>query len=195
MSEGTSAQITHLLKESHSGDPKAAAELLPLVYEQLRSLARARMKQLSDGATLQPTALVHEAYLRVVGNDDPGWNSRGHFFAAAALAMRRILVDQYRRKKRQRRGGDRQREELDDKLLAVDAPGDDLQAIDEALKELEARDNRKGDIVNLRYFVGLTVNETAKALNISVSTVEREWRFCRRWLFQRLNNESETATD
>lgn len=187
MSAGSDAQITHVLLKAGAGDPQAAEELLPLVYEQLRSLARAKLAHEAPGHTLQPTALVHEAYLRLIGEQDPGWNSRGHFFGAAARAMRRILIDQARRKKRLRHGGAHERVGLADVDFGVQAPRDDLLAIDEALSRLEAVDARKGQIVNLRYFAGLTGRETAEALGISVATVEREWQFCRRWLFTELN--------
>lgn len=179
-------KITRLLAQP-DGAACSADDLLPLVYDQLRSLARAKLAREAPGHTLQPTALVHEAYVRVAGEHDPGWSNRGHFFGAAAQAMRRILVDQARHKKRQKRGGDRQREPLVESQLAIELPGnDDLVAIDEALGRLESEDPRKGQIVNLRYFVGMTTQETAEALGISVSTVEREWRYCRRWLYAEL---------
>ncbi len=168
-------------------DPRAAEELLPLVYEELRSLARARMAHEAPGHTLQPTVLVHEAYLRLVGEDDPGWNGRGHFFGAAARAMRRILVESARRKLRLRHGGVRERVELDDDAAAIEPPQGDVLAVDEALERLEQRDPRKGKIVELRYFAGFTVEETAKALDVSVGTVEREWRFLKAWLQEELD--------
>ncbi len=188
MSAGSDSQITHLLARVGDGDPRAAEELLPLVYDELRGLARARLAKEPPGQTLQPTALVHEAYLRLIGENAPDWNSRGHFFAAAALAMRRILVEQARRKGRLRRGGGRGRVNIEDVDLGLEPPGDDIVAIDEALRRLEASDPRKGQIVNLRYFAGMTEQETADALGISVSTVEREWRFCRRWLYTQLTD-------
>lgn len=136
--------------------------------------------------TLQPTALVHEAYLRVIGGEDPGWNSRGHFFAAAGHAMRRILVEQARRKSSQKHGGGRERVELDDAEPEFEPPQFDVLAIDEAVRKLEAKDPRKGRIVDLRYFAGLTVEETAAVLQLSVSTVEEEWRYIRSWLQREL---------
>ncbi|MHC4129477.1 MAG: sigma-70 family RNA polymerase sigma factor [Planctomycetota bacterium] len=173
--------LTLALKAA-AGDRVAAAELLPLIYEDLRKLARARMAKLAPGQTLQPTALVHEAYARVIGSGDPGWDGRGHFFAAAAQAMRNILVDQARRKGALKRGGGRQRLELQDGDLAIQPPREDILALDEALRRLEADDPRKGRIVNLRYFAGLTSEETAAALDVSVGTVEREWRYIKAWL-------------
>ncbi len=161
--------------------PRPAEELLPLVYDELRSLARARLAREAN-ASIQATVLVHEAYLRLVGDDDPGWNGRGHFFGAAALAMRRILVEQGRRKARVRHGAGRERVDLNDVDAAIAPPGGDLLAIDDAVRRLEARDARKGKIVNLRYFAGLTNEETARALGVSVGTIEREWRFIRSWL-------------
>lgn len=195
MSAGSDPQITHLLTRVDSGDPRAAEELLPLVYDELRRLARARLAKWPSGQTLQPTALVHEAYMRLVGEQDPGWNSRGHFFAAAAIAMRRIMVEQARRKGSLRRGGGRQRVDLRDADPEVESPAEDVLAIDEALTRLEATDPRKGQIVNLRYFAGLTDREVAEALGISVSTVEREWRFCRRWLYTQLAEGDTEPTD
>ncbi|MHC4422973.1 MAG: ECF-type sigma factor [Planctomycetota bacterium] len=173
--------LTLALKAA-AGDRVAAAELLPLIYEDLRKLARARMAKLAPGQTLQPTALVHEAYARVIGSGDPGWDGRGHFFAAAAQAMRNILVDQARRKGALKRGGGRQRLELQDGDLAIQPPREDILALDEALRRLEADAPRKGRIVNLRYFAGLTSEETAAALDVSVGTVEREWRYIKAWL-------------
>jgi RNA polymerase sigma factor (TIGR02999 family) len=186
MSAGPDLQITHLVSRAGEGDPRAAEELLPLVYEDLRRLARARLEREQPGQTLQPTALVHEAYLRLVGNHDPGWNSRGHFFAAAAIAMRRILVEQARRKASIRHGGGQQRVELDDADLRIAPPDDDVVAIDKALARLESTDPRKGQIVNLRYFAGFTARQVADVLGVSISTIEREWRYCRRWLFTQL---------
>ena len=177
--------LTLALKAA-AGDREAAAELLPLIYDDLRKLARVRMAKLAPGQTLQPTALVHEAYARVIGSGDPGWDGRGHFFAAAAQAMRNILVDQARRKGALKRGGDRRRLELADGDLAIQPPREDILALDEALRRLEAEDPRKGRIVNLRYFAGLTAAETAAALEVSVGTVEREWRYIKVWLHTQL---------
>ena len=179
--------VTQALKAAVRGDHEAAAELLPLLYAELRKLAQALMAKTPPGNTLQPTALVHEAYLRLVGAADPGWNSRGHFFGAAAAAMRNILVEQARRKGRLKRGSDRKRVPIDGVEIQIEPPADDILALDEALKRLEARDARKGRIVNLRYFAGLTVQETAAALGVSVGTIEREWRYIIAWLHKELS--------
>ena len=181
-------EITRVLHALDGNKPTAAAdELLPLVYSQLRALARSKMAAEAGRHTLQPTALVHEAYMRVVGDADPGWNSRGHFFGAAALAMRRILVEQARRRGRIRHGAGAKHVDLDDAQPVIEPPGADVVALEEAVRRLEARDPRKGQIVNLRYFAGLTVAETARALDVSVGTVEREWRFIRSWLQEELS--------
>ncbi|MFQ5422419.1 MAG: sigma-70 family RNA polymerase sigma factor [Phycisphaerae bacterium] len=180
------AEITTLLSAAGRGDAQAAEDLLPLVYEHLRRVARSIMAGESPGQTLQPTALVHEAYLRVAGNGD--WKHRGHFFTAVALAMRRILVEQARQKATLRRGGDQKRIDRDPATIAAPMPSLDLLALEEAVKRLEAEDPRKGQIVNLRYFVGLTVNETAAAMNVSVGTVERDWRFIKSWISAELSD-------
>ena len=160
-------------------EKRDSEELLPLVYDELRALARSRLAREAPGQTLQATALVHEAYLRLLGGGD--WNSRGHFFGAAALAMRRILVEQARRKARLRHGGGGRRVELDEAEIAFE-PNLDVLAVDTAVRRLEGEDPRKGKIVNLRFFAGLTVEETASSLGLSVGTVEREWRFIKAWL-------------
>ena len=178
------ATLTHVLHAAGSGDRQAAAELLPLVYDELRRLARARLAQQPPGTTLQPTALVHEAYLKLVGDADPGWDSRAHFFGAAAQAMRDILVDQARRKRSLKRGGHARR--VDEIELAIEPPSENVLALDEALTELQRHDERKARIVMLHYFAGLTLEETAAALGVSVPTVQREWRFTRSLLFARL---------
>jgi RNA polymerase sigma factor (TIGR02999 family) len=144
------------------------------------------MAKTPPGNTLQPTALVHEAYLRLVGREDPGWNSRGHFFAAAAQAMRRILVEQARRKGRKKHGGGRRRLNVDDVDLAIEPQVEDILALDEALTRLRERDRRKADVVMLRHFAGLTIEETAKMLGVSEPTVERDWRFARALLYEQL---------
>jgi RNA polymerase sigma factor (TIGR02999 family) len=178
--------VTRMLKAAADGDPRAAADLLPLVYAQLRALARSQMSKTPPGNTLQPTALVHEAYLRVVGKEDPSWNSRGHFFAAAAQAMRQILVDQARRKARVKHGGGRNRVDLSRVQPMIHPPTDDVIGLDEALSRLEHDDPRKAKIVMLRYFAGLTEEETAAALGLSAPTVRRECRFARALLAVRL---------
>jgi len=157
--------------------PRPAEEFLPLVYHELRRLARARMAKTPPGNTLQPTALVHEAYMRLTGPESSNWNSRGHFFAAAAQAMRQILVDQARRKNAVKHGGDLRRVDADEVDLPIETPAEDILALDEALETLQAEDPRKAEIVMLRYFAGLTREEAAAALGISVRTVDREWRY------------------
>jgi RNA polymerase sigma factor (TIGR02999 family) len=186
VTEPEPSRITIVLDRIGQGEKQASRDLLPLVYDELRRLARARLDRENPGQTLQPTALVHEAFLRVTGGTDPGWDSRSHFFGAAALAMRRILVEQARRKAMMRRAGAEHRVEVD---LAVEPPTDRLLQVDEALKRLEQNDPRKGRIVNLRYFAGLTTEETADVLGISTSTVEREWRFSRSWLQRELSED------
>lgn len=183
------ADVTRLLEAAQSGDRNAAAELLPLVYDELRKLAAVRMAAESPGQTLQPTALVHEAFLRLVGPvDQHQWENRGHFFAAAAEAMRRILVEAARRKKADKRGGGRNR--LDAATLEIAAPetDDDLVAIDAALDAFAAVDPAKAELVKLRYFAGLTIEETATALGISTATAKRHWAYSRAWLFQHIAN-------
>jgi len=169
--------LTRALAETCSGDRRAAAELIPLVYQELKELARSRMAHVPPGNTLQPTALVHEAFLRVVGDQDPGWDSKGHFFAAAAEAMRQALVDQARRKNRVKRGGGKKRMELEDFEVPLAQPVEDILALDEALERLRTDDPRKAQIVSLRYFAGLSREETAAALGVSLATVDRDWRY------------------
>ncbi len=186
--EGRRGEVTRLLEAGGNDEPQWAEKLLPLIYDELRALARARMAREGAGQTIQATALVHDAYLRLVGNADPGWNSRRHFFGAAAEAMRRILVERARRRARIKHGGGLRRVEMEDDCAAIEPPGDDVLAVDEAVRKLEAGDPRKGRIVNLRYFAGFTTEETAKALGLSVGTVEREWRFIRVWLQDELKH-------
>jgi len=180
--------VTQVLQAVEAGDAGAAERLLPIVYAELRKLGRSLMAKTPPGNTLQPTALVHEAYLRLVGKEDPGWNSRGHFFASAALAMRRILVEQARRKGRHKRGGGRQRLDVDEMEIPIEAPAEDVLALDDALTRLQKRDKRKADVVMLRYFAGLTIEETAAVLQVSEPTVERDWRFARALLYDELNS-------
>lgn len=181
--------VTHILSAIEQGDPHAAAELLPLVYDELKKLAAQRMAQEKPGQTLQPTVLVHEAYVRLVDVGQPQpWNGRGHFFAAAAEAMRRILIENARRKQSERRGGGRRRLDLD----AVD-PGtkprdEELLALDEALARLEKRWPEKAMLVKLRYFAGMTIPKAAQAMDISHATAERYWTFARAWLHAQLQN-------
>jgi len=177
--------ITQVLNAVEQGDPRAAEQLLPLVYEELRKLAAHRLAGEGPGHTLQPTALVHEAYLKLVGPDpQQPWNGRVHFFAAAAEAMRRILIDHARRKHRARRGGKMKRLELEDIEMVAESEGaDELLALDEALTQLMAADARKAQLVRLRYFAGLTLEQAAELLGISRATADRHWAFARAWLF------------
>jgi RNA polymerase sigma factor (TIGR02999 family) len=163
--------------------------MLPLVYGELRKLARARLAKVPPGNTLQPTALVHEAYLRLAGSEAEGWKSRGHFFGAAAQAMRQILVDQARRKAAAKHGGDQQRVDADDWELAIEPPAEDILALNQALERLEQRDEHKARIVMLRYFGGLNREETAAALGMSVRTLDREWRYIVAWLHKAMSEE------
>jgi RNA polymerase sigma factor (TIGR02999 family) len=182
------ADVTQILSAAAAGDPKAAAELLPLVYDELRKLAAARLAEEKPGQTLQPTALVHEAYLRLVGGEsDAHWNSRGHFFAAAAEAMRRILVECARRKGRLKHGREHQRVDLDSGCRVLDAPSIDLLALDEALAKLSQAEPAKAELVKLRFFAGLTMAEAAEALDISLATAERYWTFAKSWLYAELS--------
>lgn len=185
----THIEMTQLLAAASAGDPKASAELLPVVYEELRRLARGQMKKEAVGQTLQPTALVHEAYMRLVGDGDVVWQNRGHFFGAAAQAMRRILVERARHRGRLKRGGGRARVELGDQAIGSEPPATDLLALDDALEKLEARDKRKADVVMLRYFAGLSIEETAAALGVSPATVKNEWSFARAWLHREMERD------
>jgi RNA polymerase sigma factor (TIGR02999 family) len=188
MNEPSPLEVTQLLEAINGGDAKAASDLLPMVYEELRRLARARMANEPDGHTLQATALVHEAYLRVIGHaDERKWDNRGHFFGAAALAMRRILVERARHHARIKRGGDRRRVTLDENAAVFDEDATDLLALNEALTKLEGYDKRKSEVVMLRYFAGLSIEETASALDLSPATVKNEWTFARAWLHRELN--------
>jgi RNA polymerase sigma factor (TIGR02999 family) len=178
--------VTCLLDAAAAGDGRAAADLLPLVYDELRNLAAARLAQESPGQTLQPTALVHEAYLRLVGGADRGWDSRGHFFAAAAEAMRRIVVEAARKKKRLKRGGGRDRLDVELADLPTRLPPDDLIALDDALGRLGQLDPVKARLVTLRYFAGLTIEQAAQVLGISRVTAHRYWTFARAWLHRQM---------
>ncbi len=182
--------ITLILSRIESGDPSAASQLLPLVYDELRKLAAARFASESTGNSLQPTLLVHEAYLRLVDAEvQTRWNSRGHFFGAAAEAMRRILVEHARRKRSEKHGGGYRRVDLGAVELQAPALGEDLIALDEALSRLEEQWPEKAKLVKLRYFAGFTVAEAAAAMGISQTTAERYWAFCKAWLFSELKSE------
>jgi RNA polymerase sigma factor (TIGR02999 family) len=178
------ADVTHILSAIEQGDAHAAEQLLPLVYEELRKLAAQKIVQEKPGQTLEATALVHEAYVRLVDVDKAQrWDSRKHFFAAAAEAMRRILIDRARHKRTRKAGGARHRLDLDDVEPAIEEElSDDLIALDDALRQLEAKDARKAELVKLRFFAGLTAEQAAQALRVSLSTVEKDWAYARSWL-------------
>ncbi|HEY7155143.1 MAG TPA: ECF-type sigma factor [Gemmataceae bacterium] len=183
--------VTRILSLIEQGNPHAAEQLLPLVYDELRKLAAQKLAQEKPGQTLEATALVHEAYLRLVGLDQVQyWNSRGHFFAAAAEAMRRILVESARRKSRLKHGRGRERVDLDSGCLVSTAPSLDLVALDEALSRLAETEPVKVELVKLRFFAGLTMSDAAAALNISVATAERYWSFAKAWLYAELADEA-----
>ncbi len=183
--------VTRILSEIEAGHADASDKLLPLVYEELRKLAAAKLTADKSTPSLQPTVLVHDAYIRLVDqNDAPRWNGRGHFFGAAAEAMRRILVEHARQRASLKRGGHLQRVEFDEDLRASSEPPMDLLALDEALQELEQESPQKAKLVKLRFFAGLSVAEAAQILGISTTTAERHWRFARTWLFARLNPDS-----
>ena len=183
------SEVTRILSAIEHGDPHAAEQLLPLVYEELRKLAAQKLAQERPGQTLQATALVHDAYLRLVDvNELENWDSRGHFFAAAAEAMRRILIDNARRKRRPKHGGDRRRVDLDAAASVADVPAEDLLALDEALTKLAAEEPIKAKLVKLRLFAGLSVPEAAKVLGLATRTAERYWTYARVWLYAELND-------
>ena len=187
------SDVTQLLSEIEQGDPSASDQLLTLVYEELRQLAGDKLAKEKPGQTLQATALVHEAYLRLVNVDDAQrWDSRGHFFAAAAEAMRRILINRARDKQRLKRGGGRQKLDLDQVHLAIDTPDETLLTLDEAILGLADEDRRCAELVKLRFFAGLNMEQTAEVLNMSPRTAHRKWAYARAWLyaFMRSNNKS-----
>ncbi|MFO0888134.1 MAG: ECF-type sigma factor [Isosphaeraceae bacterium] len=181
---------TRILAAIEQGDPRAARQLLPLVYDELRKLAAQKLAHESPGQTLQATALVHEAYLRLVGDDDPGWDSRGHFFAAAAEAMRRLLVERARRKQSAKHGGRRTRIDLDEALILGDEPRYDLLDLDALLDRLAAEDSRAAELVKLRFFAGLTGDQAAAVLGIAPRTADLLWAYARTWLFEKLQTEN-----
>ena len=191
-----SSDVTHILHRMDQGDPSAAAELMPLVYAELRSLAAHRLSRETPGQTLQATALVHEAYLRLVGpggeRSDERWDGRGHFFAAAAEAMRRIVIDNARHRKRLKRGGglervDLERVDLERVDLPADAAPEDLLALDESLTALAAEHPNEARLVSLRFFAGLTIEQAAAAMGIATSTADRYWAYARAWLYRRMS--------
>jgi RNA polymerase sigma factor (TIGR02999 family) len=179
--------VTQILEAAERGDPKAADELLPLVYEELRKLAAAKMASEVPGQTLQPTALVHEAWMRLVGDKNPQFANRAHFFAAAAEAMRRILIDRARRKRAARHGGDQQRVDIEEADIATpDQDANQLLAVNEALDKLAKMDRVEAELVKLRYFVGLTIDEAAAILGVSPRTAKYYWTHARAWLYQEI---------
>ena len=183
------SEVTRILSAIEAGDPEAAARLLPLVYDELRALAAAKLSQEKPGQTLQATALVHEAYLRLAGGDQPHrWDSRGHFFAAAAEAMRRILIDAARHKQSQKCGGDRERIDLDQIDVPAPRQAERMLALDEALTKLSHTDAQAAELVKLRYFVGFTVPEAAAALGISPRSADFLWAYARTWLQKELGD-------
>jgi len=189
------ADVTHILNAIEQGDPHAAEQLLPLVYGALRKLAAEKMAQENPGHTFQATALVHEAYVRLVDVDKPqSWNSRGHFFAAAAEAMRRILVESARRKRSIKHGGARQRLDLDEAVSLVREPEDEFLSLNEALDKFAAEDAKKAELVKLRYFTGLSVQEAADVLGISRATADRYWAYAKVWLYCAISGEGKPET-
>jgi RNA polymerase sigma factor (TIGR02999 family) len=182
--------VTRILNSLPGNDPRAAEQLLPLVYEELRKLARARMSNEMPNHTLQATALVHEAYLRLVGNEDHSWTNRAHFFGAAAEAMRRILIDHARRRKAQRHGGGKEHVPIDDLSIAAPGADDELLAVHDALEKFVRHDAQKAELVKLKYFGGLTTEEAANVLGVSEPSAKRQWTYARAWLFREIRRSS-----
>jgi RNA polymerase sigma factor (TIGR02999 family) len=183
-------EITVILNRLEQGDPQAADLLLPLVYDELRKLASAKMARESAGQTLQATALVHDAWLRLGGDQQPGWQNRAHFFAAAAEAMRRILIERARRRRAIRHGGGLQRVDVNDSAVEIASPAgtdEELLAVHEAIERLAKHDARKAELVKLRYFVGLTIEQAADVLGVAAPTAKRDWTYARAWLFKEIN--------
>jgi RNA polymerase sigma factor (TIGR02999 family) len=194
LSSGVMSDISQILEAIEQGDPHAAAELLPLVYDELRRLAVSKLAREKPGQTLQATALVHEAYLRLVGKDaSPQWSGRGHFFAAVAEAMRRILIESARRKKRERHGGALHRVDLEEHDMAIEGPTDDVLALDEALVQLAAEDPPAAEVVKLHVYAGLSIEEAAAALGMSRATAYRHWTYARAWLRCALGKANENS--
>jgi RNA polymerase sigma factor (TIGR02999 family) len=188
----TMSDVTRILNAIEQGDARATEKLLPLVYDELRLLAAQKMSQELPGQTLQATALVHEAYLRLVGVEAQSWDSRGHFFAAAAEAMRRILVDNARSKRSKRHGGDHHKVSLSEVFLAIEGPKDDILALNEALDKLANEDQKIAELIKLRYFAGLTLDQVAKIMGLGRRTVDRYWALGRAWLYQEITQEGNT---
>lgn len=188
------SDVTRILSAIEGGDTRAADKLLPLVYEELRLLAAQKLSQEPPGHTLQATALVHEAYIRLVGSEAQTWNSRTHFFSAAAEAMRRILIDNARRKQRIKRGGRRQKVDLDKAEIAIEGPSTDLIALDEALSKLDKEDPIVANLVKMHFYAGLSLGQTAAALGISRRTADRYWAYARAWLYQEITCQHKTSS-
>ncbi len=188
------SDVTRILVAIEQGDAKATDELLPLVYEELRRLASRKMSREKPGQTLQATALVHEAYIRLVGSENQQWIGRTHFFAAAAEAMRRILIENARRKQRQKHGGGQHRVGLDDADIAIEEPSTNLIALDEALTKLAEEDKTVADLVKLRYFAGLTLSQAAEIIGVSRRTADRYWAYARAWLYQEITKSEQTPS-
>jgi RNA polymerase sigma factor (TIGR02999 family) len=184
------SDVTRILNAINAGDGGASEKLLPIVYAELRRLAARKLAHEAPGQTLDPTALVHEAYIRLVGSADRRWENRGHFFAAAAEAMRRVLIDLARKKKRVKRGARPKRLDLKQIDLAYEMPADELIALNEAIEKLQDEDPAKAELVKLRFFTGLTVEQAAEALGISRATADRHWKFARAWLYHEITRES-----
>ena len=184
------SEVTRIIHAIEQGDSQATEKLLPLVYEELRLLAGRKMAQEKPGQTLQATALVHEAYIRLVGQEAQDWSSRAHFFSAASEAMRRILVDNARRKQSIKRGGNRQKVKLNNAVMAIEGPGDDLLALDEALKNLAAEDDKLAELIKLRYFAGLNLDQIAEIMGIGRRTADRYWALGRAWLYRQIAPEN-----
>jgi len=190
------SEVPRILTAVEQGDPSAAEQLFPLVYDELRKLAAARLANEKPGQTLQATALVHEAYVRLVGADqEKSWDNRGHFFAAAAEAMRRILIESARRRSRGKRGGGRQKVDLDPVALGVDMPVDHLLALDEALDRLAQRDAQTAELAKLHCFAGLSIEQAAAALGISGRTAYRDWSFAQAWLYREIRGSESSSND
>jgi RNA polymerase sigma factor (TIGR02999 family) len=182
------SEVTRILEAMERGEPKAADELLPLVYEELRKLAATKMAQQPPGQTLQATALVHEAYLRLLGTEPVHWNSRGHFFSAAAEAMRRILIERARKKSAHKHGGGLQRVDLDQVDIALDTDDDLLLLVNDALEEFREKDPTAAELIKLRFFVGLGNQQAAELLGVSERTAKRSWAYARAWLYNRMQD-------
>ena len=193
-SEPNANEVTRILSAIRNGNAQAAKELLPLVYDELRRLAAFKLAHETPGQTLQATALVHEAWLRLGGQENQAWNGRSHFFGAAAEAMRRILIDNARRKRALRHGGGQQRMDVQEMEIAAEVKDDDLLEVDAALERFAAQDQQKAELVKLRYFTGLTINEAAEILGVSAPTAKRWWAYARAWLHKEIEDQKNGRT-